>query len=225
MISFKKNNFFYSYVITFNRQQVMVGRCTVFFQYVQRKKEMKVQFMLLTTNSFSPTFFCFPDPAKAFNHSSFSRSVQLDERHCSFSQPLPTPSTSSLSILWVSLSLCFFSLYCRCRRLLGSFDSTILKFHRTMYCRQQVYRQESNKQCVCVRMRENFKLFLSLSHSSPLERKKKYEEENRKATREREREDRFRSSPSIPLTPSHECTHIPLRTVHMRFILRFSHNN
>jgi len=36
-------------------------------------------------------------------------------------------------------------------------------------------------------MRENFKLFLSLSHSSPLERKKKYEEENRKARRERER--------------------------------------
>ena len=48
------------------------------------------------------------------------------------------------------------------------------------------------------------------------EREREKEEEEKK----REREDRFRSSPSIPLTCSHECTHIPKRTVHMRYIHR-----
>jgi hypothetical protein len=71
--------------------------------------------------------------------------------------------------------------------------------------------------CVCERER------ISNSFSSPLvnererEKEKKEEEEEEK---KREREDRFRSSPSIPLTCSHECTHIPRSTVHMRYIHR-----
>ncbi len=68
---------------------------------------------------------------------------------------------------------------------------------------------------------------LSLLRSRKKERERGREREREKKRRKkREREDRFRSSPSIPLTCSHECIHTPKRTVHMRYIHRFSrHNN
>ena len=190
---------------------------------------MKVQFTLLTTNLFShKRSFVSSDPAeKKSDHPSslFSHWIQFVEAHDLFFQWL----TSSLSILWVFfslirlLSISLFSLYCRCRRLLGSFDSPILKFHRTMYCVDSMneYIGKRAISSVCAYEKE----FQTLSLSSEGERERKRRMDGGRGEREKRERNLSSLSLSISLTRSNECTNIPLRTLHMRYILWFSDRN
>lgn len=144
-----------------NENESLVSEEISFFKFISREKKRKERWKcnlrLLTTNSFSRmrSFVSLTLQGSPSIHPSFSCSMQLAANTTTARRSFQS-LTSSLSILGVCLSpspfllllhsflrlsspllLSFsFSLYCRCRRrLLGSFDSSILKFHRTMYCR------------------------------------------------------------------------------------------